>query len=70
MQADAEQARRLLVPGTRVEERFARSGKTLTRWVRDTSMGFPRPIIIRGRRYFYEDEIDKWEATQASGEAA
>ena len=41
------------------------SDMTLWRYLNDESVGFPRPVYIRRRRYFREDEITAWIDRQA-----
>ena len=38
---------------------------TLWRWLNDPGLGFPQPIVIRGRRYFDRVKLDAWVAKQA-----
>jgi hypothetical protein len=33
---------------------------TLLRWRRDPNLGFPSPIIVRKRNYYYREELDAW----------
>jgi predicted DNA-binding transcriptional regulator AlpA len=54
-----------LIPGPKVSRRYNRSDKTLDRWLNDEALGFPRPIMIRNRRYFRESELVAWERAQA-----
>jgi predicted DNA-binding transcriptional regulator AlpA len=38
-----------------------KSHMCLWRWTRDPAVRFPAPdIVINGRRYWYEDTIDRW----------
>jgi len=37
---------------------------TLWRWLRDPELGFPRPLVINGRRYWRESEIKAWLASR------
>jgi hypothetical protein len=41
-------------------------GRTLSRWELDEKLGFPKPTVIRKRRYWREDELIAWERSQAS----
>ena len=36
--------------------------RTLRRWTEDESVGYPEPFVVRGRLYFWLDQIEKWEA--------
>ena len=49
--------------------RFARyhiADRTLDRWAADPEMGFPKPIIINGRRYFSEPQLVVFERKRVS----
>ena len=54
-----------LVPDPMVERRYNISGMTLTRWDRDESLGFPKPIWIRSRKYRRLSELLEFERRQA-----
>lgn len=53
-----------------VQARYHISDTTLYRWVKDPGLGFPRPKIIRRRKYFKETELVEWDALQRAEEAA
>lgn len=36
------------------------SDMTLWRWAHDEHLGFPKPILIQGRRYWRDVEINSW----------
>ena len=36
--------------------------RTLRRWDEDEAVGYPKPVIVRGRIYRWLDEIESWEA--------
>jgi predicted DNA-binding transcriptional regulator AlpA len=55
-----------LIPAPAVWRRYGKTDRTLDRWLQDESLGFPRPTVIRGRRYFKEAELIEWERIQAS----
>ena len=46
------------LPAKRVCDRFDISKMTLWRWLKDEKLTFPRPIVMNGRRYFNEQEIE------------
>lgn len=55
-----------LIPARGVCERFGGiSLMTLWRWLEDENMKFPRPTIIRNRRYFDDDEIEAFHDRMA-----
>jgi hypothetical protein len=49
---------RELVPDVVIRREFGVSAMSIFRWERDPSLDFPRPVIIRGRRYFFRDQIE------------
>jgi len=55
-----------MLPAALVWRRYGKTDRTLARWLQDESLGFPRPLIIRSRRYFKEAELVEWERLQAS----
>ncbi|MGM4921242.1 DNA-binding protein [Tardiphaga sp. 813_E8_N1_3] len=59
-----------MLPAPAVWKRYGKTDRTLARWLNDETLGFPRPTVIRGRRYFYEVEIIEWERRQATMSAA
>jgi predicted DNA-binding transcriptional regulator AlpA len=56
----------IMLPAPDVWRRYGKSDRTLDRWLQDESLGFPRPTVIRGRRYFKEVELIEWERNQAA----
>jgi hypothetical protein len=54
-----------LHPARFVCERYKIVGRTLSRWELDEKLGFPKPTIIRTRRYWREDELVAWERAHA-----
>lgn len=52
----------ILLTSRDVETRYGRvSRNTLFRWQRDPKLDFPRPVVIRGRRYWRLEELTAWE---------
>ena len=47
--------------GTQVRARYGISEMTLWRWLQDSNMQFPIPMVINRRRFFKESEITYWE---------
>ena len=46
-----------------VKDRFGGiSDMTLRRWTKDTRVNFPAPVMIRGRKFYREDQLDAWSA--------
>lgn len=56
---------------SQVRTRFGNiSSMSLWRWEQDEELGFPKPLIIKGRKFYPEDEIAKWELDRRAGAAA
>ena len=51
-----------LIPDRAVCTRYGISLMTLYRWDRDSSLGFPKPIRIRTRKYRRVVELDEFDA--------
>ena len=50
-----------------VRQRFGGiTNMTLWRWARDARVGFPHPVVINGRRYYRESEIEAFEARKVA----
>lgn len=54
-----------MLPAAQVWKRYGKTDRTLDRWLKDEGLGFPRPLVIRNRRYFKEAELIEWERAQA-----
>jgi len=39
---------------------------TLWPYLKDPELGFPRPIVMRKRRFWREDELSDWIASRAA----
>jgi predicted DNA-binding transcriptional regulator AlpA len=65
VQPAQEQPRRML-PDPRVCERYGVCAMTLWRWDNNTTLNFPKPIRINGRKYRDESELEAWERAQAA----
>lgn len=55
-----------LMPARQVWQHFAISDRSLDRWLAAPNLAFPRPIVIRRRRYWRADEISAWERSRAA----
>jgi predicted DNA-binding transcriptional regulator AlpA len=51
-------------------ERYRVSDRTIDRWIRDPSLGFPRPTVINGRKFWDEAEIDQFDAKRRTAKEA
>ena len=63
-----------LIPDSKVwKDRYGVSPMTGWRWDHDPTLNFPRPIVIRGRKYRDEAELDAFDESRrrvADAEAA
>lgn len=53
----------VLISIAELEQRYNRGRWAFDRWQRDEKLGFPRPIILRRRRYYKLREIEAFEAS-------
>jgi predicted DNA-binding transcriptional regulator AlpA len=53
------------IPATELAAELGVSRRTLTRWLRDIALGFPRPKIVNQRLYFERRDIDQWKTATA-----
>jgi hypothetical protein len=60
----------VLIPDPQVAQRYGRSLRSLARWDEDKALGFPRPILIRGRKYRDLAALDAWDERQRGSSAA
>ena len=54
-----------LIPTSRVCARYGRVSRTIDRWVEDGEL--PKPVYIRGLRYWKEEELDQWDEARREG---
>lgn len=47
-------------------ERYSTSTRTIERWEIDPTLNFPKAIKIKRRKYWYEDELDEFDAAQGN----
>ena len=63
-----------LIPKPSLARELGVSSRTLSRWLDDAEVDFPRPVVIRGRNYFDRGSIEVWKAARlrasVKGEAA
>ena len=55
----------VFLPEAVTQQRYKVSDMTLDRWTRDESLGFPKPIYIRGRKSRRLAELEAFEERQA-----
>jgi predicted DNA-binding transcriptional regulator AlpA len=51
----------IYLTGRLMRARYNVSGMTLYRWERDEALEFPRPVNIKGRKYWPLSVIEAWE---------
>jgi hypothetical protein len=54
-----------LLPARLVLQRYHVCDRTLDRWIADPALGFPAPLIVNKRRYFYQHQLEQWERDHA-----
>lgn len=65
-----QHSNRKYLTGPQVEQRYQRTRMTIYRWENDPEMGFPKPIVINGRKYHEETQLDAWDQARICGAAA
>jgi predicted DNA-binding transcriptional regulator AlpA len=52
---------------TQVRQRYGDlSEMSIWRWLRDPDMAFPRPLVLRRRRFWREADLVAWERQRAA----
>jgi predicted DNA-binding transcriptional regulator AlpA len=54
------------LPARRVQDRYGICDRTLDRWIKDESVGFPKPIVVHRRRYWRVGELVAFERRRAA----
>jgi predicted DNA-binding transcriptional regulator AlpA len=54
----------LMIPKPALARELGVSSRTLSRWLVDGAVEFPRPVVIRGRNYFDRASVEFWKATR------
>jgi hypothetical protein len=49
------------LPTRAVATRYGVSTRSIERWTASPDLGFPRPLIINGRKYWAEVELDDFD---------
>lgn len=49
-----------------VQSRYGVTDRTIHRWLKDTTLQFPKPLVINRRRYWNLAELADWEAARAA----
>lgn len=58
--------KRRLLPEREVAKRYSVAVRTLSRWDIVPQLDFPPPVLIRGRRYRDESQLDAFDAAAAA----
>jgi hypothetical protein len=53
-----------------VAKRYTKTRRTIERWERDPELNSPKPLVIRGRKYRDEAELEAWERARVAMSAA
>ena len=53
-----------LVPKPALAAELGVSSRTLSRWLADATVEFPRPVAIRNRLYFARASVEAWKAAR------
>jgi len=56
-----ESMKRKRLPRKAVAERYCVSTRSIDRWIGDDTLGFPAPIVINGRKFFAEEDLDAFD---------
>ena len=59
-----------LLPDAVVAKRYSKCTKTLRRWDQAPELGFPKPVMINGRRHRSLRELQEFERRVAARSAA
>jgi predicted DNA-binding transcriptional regulator AlpA len=59
------QERECFLPAAQVRQRYGVTDMSLWRWLKDESLAFPRPMRIKGRRFWRLAELRAWEDARA-----
>jgi len=61
-----------LLSARRVMDRYGIVHRTLRRWEKEDKyahLGFPKPIVLNRRRYWYRQALEDWEKKRAAAVA-
>jgi|SRR5271163_3415002 len=47
-------------------DRYHVCKRTIDRWEKDKKLGFPKPLVVNGRKLDNEDQLDLWDAACAA----
>jgi predicted DNA-binding transcriptional regulator AlpA len=55
------------LPAKQVCARYGVCAMTVWRWLKNRSLGFPKPTVINNRRYWKLAELEAWESLRKTG---
>ncbi|RLQ89317.1 DNA-binding protein [Notoacmeibacter ruber] len=55
-----------MLPAIDVRRRYGVSHMTVYRWQKSDKLDFPDPIVIAGRKYWYVNDLIRWEQSPAA----
>lgn len=53
-----------MIPKPALAAELGVSTRTISRWLTDSAVEFPKPIVIRGRNYFSRSAIEAWKSAR------
>ena len=56
--------------GPQTSRRYGVNDRTIVRWEADTKLEFPKPMLVRGRKFFALNELETWERSRATPSSA
>jgi predicted DNA-binding transcriptional regulator AlpA len=66
MRGDAMAHGDRFLPALEVRKRYGVSDMSLWRWLHDRELAFPKPMYIRGRRFWRLSDLECWEADRTA----
>jgi hypothetical protein len=57
------------LPVKLVRLRYGVCGRTLDRWEDNKALGFPKAMVVNGRRFWRLADLQNWERARASGKS-
>jgi hypothetical protein len=57
------------LPTAAVAARFNVTVRTVDRWLGNEHLGFPKPFLINGRKYWPVEQLEQWERERESAAA-
>ena len=62
----SNESNRTFLPGPKTARRYGVSDRTIARWEQDETLGFPKPMLVNGRKFHPLDELEAWEKSRAA----